>query len=69
MGKCKFDIAWRGQCSKPVVEGREFCEEHYGVVCSHRDCHNQAVKSCPMASSLVCGAPICDDHIYCHYHS
>ena len=55
---CKFQIAWRGQCCKPIHENG-MCEEHAKVKCV--SCGAQATHQCPETGQLVCGAPLCDD--------
>jgi len=55
---CKFQIAWRGQCCKPIHENG-MCEEHSKVKCV--SCGAQATHECSETGQLVCGAPLCDD--------
>ena len=55
---CNFDEAWMGKCRKETVEGEHYCEEHLQVKCAV--CGEQATHTCPEASSLVCGTPLCD---------
>ena len=55
---CKFDKAWIGECGKENVEGEYYCKEHLQVKCEV--CGEQATHTCPEASSLVCGTPLCD---------
>lgn len=56
--KCKYDRGWAGSCeSKAGPSG--FCSDHKDVKC--KVCGKQATCECPVASSLVCGAPLCDD--------
>ena len=53
---CKFDKAWVGPCGKET--DNDYCTEHAGKKCV--SCGEQATHECPTASSLVCGAPLCD---------
>ncbi len=62
--KCKFDIAWYGQC--PTDTEKEFCEKHLGVKCFN--CQAQATTECDSAGSLVCGMPRCEDHDHYFAH-
>lgn len=55
---CKFEIAWVGQCKKPVVEGTEYCTEHLSLKC--RICGEQATHECAETFQFVCGVPLCD---------
>lgn len=55
---CKFDMAWVGICNKKTVDGTDYCEEHLGLKCVV--CGKQATHTCTWASSLSCGAPLCD---------
>lgn len=52
MSRCTFNKAWAGVC------GKEDCTEHKDTKCC--GCGKPATRSCPEASSLVCGAPVCD---------
>lgn len=52
---CPFVIAWVGFCEKP---GNPYCEEHSKARCH---CGSQATHECSDASSLVCGALLCDN--------
>jgi hypothetical protein len=55
--KCKYDLAWIGPCGKPC-DG-DFCEKHeHGKCCVCKE--RPATRECDFASSLVCGAPLCD---------
>jgi len=63
--ECRYDEPWQGECGKPTVSGSDFCEEHHGRLC--RVCKDQATRGCPHAGSLVCGAPLCDDHNHSHH--
>lgn len=58
MGKCKFDIAWRGNCGKDTLGDSDYCQEHLGVKCSV--CGEQATHECSETSSFVCGTALCD---------
>lgn len=55
---CRYDRAWMGQC-RADAGPTGFCSEHEGKACW---CGSQAVRECEIASSLVCGAPLCGDH-------
>ena len=56
--KCKYNRGWAGPCDgKAGPSG--FCPDHKDVKC--KACGKQATCECPIASSLVCGAPLCDD--------
>lgn len=54
--KCNFNLAWIGKCGKPVHKNG-VCEEHSETKC--RVCKRQATRQCSIASSLVCGMPLC----------
>lgn len=56
--RCKFDMAWIGECNKETIKGSDYCEEHLDLKCCV--CGKQATHSCTWASSLSCGAPLCD---------
>lgn len=52
----------------------EFCDEHNGKTCSHRDadggaaCGKPADHGCPTELQFVCGFPCCAEHSSCgHY--
>lgn len=52
----------------------EFCDEHNGKTCSHRDsdggvaCGKPADHGCPTELQFVCGFPCCAEHSNCgHY--
>ena len=55
---CRFVRAWIGPCGKDAKEG-EFCGDHKRERCW---CGNQAYRECEVASSFVCGAPLCEEH-------
>jgi len=57
--KCRFDECWVGRCKAEAIEGSDFCPAHTGQRCW---CGAQASRNCDVASSLVCGAPTCDEH-------
>lgn len=61
MSKCIFNIAWVGRCDKPTTEHTLFCEQHADKKCVV--CGNQASKDCGIATSLVCGMPLCDSYV------
>lgn len=60
---CNYDMPWQGRCKNPVDNFSQNCDEH-----DHKcvGCGATATRGCPEASSLVCGAPLCDDchHVY-----
>lgn len=56
-GTCTYELAWRGKCSEPCTE--RFCDKHMKERCV--SCGEQSTQECDMASSLVCGSPLCDD--------
>jgi len=64
MSKCKYGLAWVGQCKNDAVNGM-YCEEHSGIVC--KSCGKQATHQCEETSGLVCGAPLCNgcEHTIC----
>jgi len=64
--KCNYDVPYQGQCQNPVDSPLDRCDEHKGRVCC--SCGAPATRDCSMASSMVCGAPLCDDceHITAH---
>jgi NTP pyrophosphatase (non-canonical NTP hydrolase) len=53
---CIWDQAWVGPCKAPTTFG-QLCTKHVGKACV--GCGKQAVRECPEAGSLVCGAPLC----------
>lgn len=57
--QCRFTLAYVGRCESDALPGKTMCSKHDGLAC--RGCGAQATQECPSASSLVCGAPICDD--------
>lgn len=63
MSHCPFLEAYIGRCGNTAVEGSDFCEKHAEYRCW---CGAQATHNCDVAVSLVCGAPLCDNHD-CHY--
>ena len=62
MGKCKYDLAWRGPCNEPTIDGSDYCEEHSKEVCC--SCGAQATHQCSETMGLVCGAPLCDNCVH-----
>lgn len=56
-GTCGFVVAWVGPCANP-----DPCPTHAGLRCI--SCGAPATRECPMASSLICGASLCDG---CHH--
>lgn len=56
--RCQFSLAYVGRCDNGALPGKSMCSKHDGLVC--RGCGAPATRECPSASSLVCGAPICD---------
>jgi hypothetical protein len=61
--RCQFMRAWAGQCASLAFQDG-FCERHQKKRCW---CGKQATSECPEATSLVCGAPLCDEHV-CQRH-
>jgi hypothetical protein len=59
---CVFDEAWRGKCGKPASGEPALCEKHRDAERYSCWCGEQAVKECSVASSFVCGRPLCADH-------
>jgi len=57
--KCVYDKAWIGKCGEVAAGDPPICEEHRGRKCW---CGVQAVRECPVALSLVCGARLCAEH-------
>lgn len=56
--QCGYDMPWAGLCKKKVMPGSEVCENH-SVACVV--CKNTlATHGCTHASSLSCGAPLCN---------
>lgn len=57
--RCKFDIAWSGQC-KNVATDNGYCDEHKNLMCN--SCGKKATHSCyETMGPLVCGSPLCED--------
>jgi hypothetical protein len=56
---CPFQIAWHGDCGKPVVTERAYCHDHLGEHCAR--CRKQATHQCSYSGQFVCGSPLCDD--------
>jgi hypothetical protein len=54
---CNYNLAWIGKCKNSNVEGESYCKEHLNKRCK---CGKQATHECSIASSLVCGYPLCD---------
>lgn len=53
---CRFEISWKGPCAKPSTNG--WCSKHEKLTCC--SCGKKATRDCDQASSLVCGAPLCE---------
>lgn len=69
--QCKWTF-YGHQCTKTST--KEFCDEHSGKTCSHRDseggiaCGKPADHGCPTELQFVCGFPLCHEHSSCgHY--
>lgn len=68
--QCKWTF-YGHQCTKTST--KEFCDEHTGKICSHRDsdgvaCGKPADHGCPTELQFVCGFPLCHEHSSCgHY--
>ena len=65
MNKCKYTLAWIGQCENDAIDGSMYCKEHSGIMCV--SCGKPATRQCEETSGLVCGAPLCNDceHTIC----
>jgi hypothetical protein len=60
---CIYDVPWQGECGNEAVSNEPpICDKHADKECW---CGEQAVKGCSVASSLVCGQPLCETH-KCH---
>lgn len=67
IGRCEYDICWKGRCKEDALEGERFCEEHLGIKCHRKDCGRQSEGDCHSYNgSFVCGAPMCSDHKHAH---
>ena len=64
--KCKYNIPWHGECGKETING-EWCIEHSDSKCVV--CGDQAVKGCGVASSLICGAHLCENKKCYEFHN
>ena len=72
MTQCIFEIAWIGQCKEPALPNDKVCDKHKNERWPYKTsnyalryrcyCGEQAVRECPSAGSLVCGAPLCEKH-------
>lgn len=56
--KCKFVIAWVGECGIDAGPSG-YCGEHRDEECC--SCGKQATHECEETMGLVCGFPLCDD--------
>ena len=55
---CGFDMAWVGNCKKPVVEGETACRDHINIKCG---CGKQATRDCEHTiGAFICGRNLCD---------
>jgi hypothetical protein len=54
--KCKYQLAWIGQC-KNHADKSGFCEEHKNIVCD--SCGEKATRECEETGQFVCGVPLC----------
>jgi len=59
--QCQFAEPWRNACSEPVVAGKRYCQKHLAEKCIV--CHEQAVTRCCSSSGLMCGNPLCAEHV------
>jgi hypothetical protein len=59
MEECVYDKAYQGKCGSPATGTPPVCMEHLNKKCW---CGEPAVRECCVASSFVCGAPLCADH-------
>ena len=65
MDKCKYYLAWIGECGKPAKGN--FCDEHLKKKCDM--CGEQSTGQCEddvFGGSLTCGMPLCRKG--CHKH-
>jgi hypothetical protein len=58
---CGFNRAWVGECTK-----KKPCKDHDKLTCWR--CGSKATYDCPVAGSLTCGTPCCDNHPHEHTH-
>ena len=57
--ECIRKMGWVGKCEKEATVG-DFCDDHSKEMCN--TCGIKiATCECVMASSLVCGNPLCND--------
>ena len=56
---CVFDLAWVGPCGREARGDPPICSAHRAEKCW---CGAQAVRQCDIASSFVCGYPLCAEH-------
>lgn len=57
MKKCKYRVAWKGACGKPVVS-TNYCEDHQFKICCA--CGKPATRECDETFMFVCGEPLSD---------
>lgn len=43
MGCCRFKPFWKIFCGNLSLPRKEFCEEHFDLMCQNAGCKNQAV--------------------------
>lgn len=58
MNKCKFNLAWVGNCNESTTDN-DLCDKHKKEKCC--SCGEQATRECSETMGLVCGAPLCDN--------
>lgn len=64
MNRCKYILAWCGQCKNE--KNIDFCDEHLKHKCA--TCGKQSIKECEEdLGNFVCGAEICEDNCHNHY--
>jgi hypothetical protein len=60
--RCCFNEAWAGRCKNTGTGNPPLCDSHRAQTCW---CGAQAFRNCSITSSVVCGQPLCNDHL-CH---
>jgi hypothetical protein len=65
---CDYEIVggYGNTCSRKSIPGKTKCAIHHAWTCNV--CGKPAVKGCNNANSLVCGVPVCEDHVMCVAH-
>jgi hypothetical protein len=58
--KCKYTIAWEGECNEKTENDTEFCTNHLNKKCII--CKKQSIKNCDSTlGPVVCGAGLCEN--------